>query len=76
MDLDRLASLIARLSTLAAALLVVLAAAEWMVNLSGYTLLRGTYTSGRLLEFAAILILFVLTVLLRQVRDALRSQRP
>jgi hypothetical protein len=74
MDLDRLASLIARISTLAAAALVALAAAEWIVNLAGYTILRGTYTSGRLLEFAAILMLFVLTALLRQVRDALRSR--
>ena len=61
MDIDRFTSLIARISTLAAAVLVVLAGTEWLLNLVGYSVLRGTYTSGRLLEFSAILMLFVMT---------------
>ena len=75
MDLERITSLIVRISTLAAAMLVALAGFEWVANLRGYTLLRGMYTSGRLLEFAAIVMLFVVAVLLRQVRDALRAGR-
>ena len=75
MDLDRLISLIARGSTAVAALLVTLAVAEWVANFFQYTILRGTYAPGRLLEFAAIVLLFVITVMLRQVRDAVRAGR-
>jgi uncharacterized membrane protein len=43
--------------------------AEVVVNAFGYTLLRGTYTKGRLVELAATLMVFVVTILLRQIRD-------
>ena len=59
----------ARLMFLTAFGLLSLAVLEAIVNLFGYTILRGTYTAGRILEFSAILLIFVITMLLRQLRD-------
>ena len=53
--------------------MVALAFVERVVNLFDFTLLRGTYTSSRLLELAAILMVFVIVILLRQIRDSLRK---
>ncbi len=41
----------------------------------GYTLLRGTYTAGRLLEFSAIVMTFVIAFLLRDIRQLVRDKR-
>lgn len=35
----------------------------------------GRYTAGRLLELSAALLVFVIAVLLRQIRDELRASR-
>jgi len=52
--------------------LAILAVAliEVAANLLGYTVLRGAYTAGRLVELSAALVVFVIAVLLRQIRDA------
>ena len=47
---------------------------ELFVNLSDYTILRGTYNPGRLIELSAALLVFVITVLLRQIRDGATTQ--
>ncbi len=47
---------------------------EMAANLFGYTVLRGAYTTGRLVELSAALLIFVIAVLLRQIRDALTNQ--
>jgi hypothetical protein len=44
------------------------------VRFFGYTILQQTYKPGRLLEFAAIFLIFVIALLLRQVRDALKER--
>jgi hypothetical protein len=43
---------------------------EQVSNWMGMTLLRGVYSSGRLIELSAVLLVFVITLLLRQIRDA------
>src|SRR5713101_4620270 len=73
MSFDKLLSAFSRLCFLGAFLLLVTAIVERFVNLFGYTILRGTYTGGRILEFAAVLIMFVIALTLREVRDALRK---
>ena len=57
-----------------ALLLLGVSVLEKLVNFTGYTLFRAYYTPGRLLEFAAILLLFVVAMLLRTIRDELRSK--
>ena len=47
---------------------------ETLVNLLDYTILRGIYTAGRLIELSAALLVFVITILLRQIRDGANSQ--
>lgn len=55
-------------------LLLTLAIAERVVNAAGYTVLRASYTPGRLLELAAIMLLVVAVLLLRQISHALRER--
>jgi hypothetical protein len=56
-------------------LLLCVSVIEKIVNMTGYTLFRGYYTPGRLLEFAGIILLFVVALLLRTIRDELKSRR-
>jgi hypothetical protein len=48
-----------------------LATLEKLANLSGHTVLRTTYEPWRLLEFAAIALLFVFALQLREIHHAL-----
>ncbi len=47
---------------------------EFLVNFFDYTILQGVYTAGRLLEMSAAMLVFVITVLLRQIRDGATTQ--
>jgi hypothetical protein len=71
MNFDKLSSLVCRLFFFGAFLLLGIAVLEAIVQLFGFTILRGLYTSGRLMELAAVLLVFVISLLLRQVRQAL-----
>jgi hypothetical protein len=73
MNLESLYHLFARLFFFGALALLALAVAEAVLNLLGYTILRETYSAGRLMELAATLLVFVITILLRQIRDALKA---
>ncbi len=74
MGFDKLNSIVNRLFFLGAFMLLGLALLERVVNEFGYTILRGFYTAGRLLEFATILLVFVMAMLLRQVREELKRR--
>lgn len=75
MSLDKLSSIVSRLFFLTALALLVLATLERFAVSLGYTILREAYTPGRMLEFAGILLLFSMALLLRQVREELRRTR-
>jgi hypothetical protein len=75
MNLDPLNSLMSRLFFFGAFVLLLLAMMEKVVNWFGFTILRDTYRAGRLLEFATILLIFVIAILLRQMREELRKPR-
>lgn len=47
---------------------------ELAANLFGSSVLTGGYTAGRLIEVSAALVVFVIAVLLRQIRDALTNR--
>ena len=75
MGSDKLTSFLNRVFFLAAFLLLALAVLDRIVTWLGFTLLGAAgYTAGRLLEFAGIMLLFVLALILRQVRDALQHR--
>jgi len=75
MNLETLYHLFARLFFFGALALLVLALVEVIVNFAGYTILRDFYSPGRLMELAATLLVFVITILLRQIRDGLNAPR-
>lgn len=68
--METLFSLVSRVLFFAAFGLLGLALFEQGSNMLGLTLLRGAYSSGRLMELSAVLLVFVITLLLRQIRDA------
>ncbi len=49
-------------------LLASLSVWEKLANMAGLTVLRGYYTSGRLLEFSAVALLFVIALQLREMK--------
>lgn len=67
-------SLISRGVFAIAFVLLALAIAERVAGAFGYTLLRSSLTGGRLLEIAAILMIFGIALLLRQIRELLRER--
>lgn len=68
-------SMVSRLFFGVAFAFLAVSALEKIVNGFGYTILRNTYTAGRLLEFATILLVFVIAILLRQMREVLRKAK-
>ena len=72
--MDKLISLASRLFFVVAFGLLGLAVLERAARFTGYTILRGTFEPGRLLEYAAILLVFVMAVQLRQIRQAMQPR--
>ena len=68
-------NLVARILFIVALIAAGLAIFERLAYAMGYTLLRGMISGGRLLEISAILAIFVIALLLREIRDVLRAQR-
>ena len=72
MNLDNLSAMAVRVFFYAAFALLVLAVLEIVSRGFGYTILRGIGREpGRLLEYAVILLMFAVAILLRQIRDRL-----
>jgi hypothetical protein len=65
--MERLYSIVCRVSFIFAFILAGLAIWEKLANLFGFTLMRG-YSPGRLLEFAAVVLLFVIALQLREIK--------
>ncbi len=74
MNMTLIYHLFARLFFFIALGLLSIAIIEFLLNLLDYTLLRGAYSAGRLIELSAALLVFVITGLLRQIRDGLTAQ--
>ena len=73
MNFDKVSSAVCRLFFIVSFLLLAVGIVERLANGFGYTLLGGSYTPGRLLELAGILLIFVVAILLRQIREALKK---
>jgi len=74
MNQDQLISAISRLGFFGAFAFLSVAFVELVVHFFGYTILRQTYKPGRLMELAALILIFVIALLLRQVRDELKER--
>jgi hypothetical protein len=76
MALEKLISIASRALFWGAFILLIVAVGEKIVNLLGYTILQQTrYTSWRLLEFAALSLIFVIAVSLREIREELKKTK-
>jgi hypothetical protein len=74
MNLDKWNSVICRGFFFVAFLLVALALVDRSLNFFGYTILSSGYSSGRVLEFAGMMLIVVIALLLRQIREVLKAR--
>ena len=74
MNIDNLYKIFSRFLFFLALAMLAVAFIEMAVSLLGYSVLSGLYSTGRLIELSAALLIFVITVLLRQIRDTLKNQ--
>jgi hypothetical protein len=73
--MNHITSVINRVLFVASFGLAGLAVWEKLANLSGYTVLGGAYEPGRLLELSGIALLFVIALLLREVKYSLLAKK-
>ena len=72
MKINKISSIIARLFFAGALVLLLLAVWERIANAMGSTVVRETFTASRLIELAVVLVIFVIALLLRQIREELK----
>lgn len=75
MDVDKLSSQASRVFFTAAFTLFAVSVIEWSLSWFHRSLFGRTYTPGRLLEFAVISLIFVIALLLRQIREEVRKPK-
>ena len=73
MNLEFVYKHFARTLFIIASVAIAVAFLEWLGDFVGFSLIGEMYTAGRLLELAAALLVFVVAVLLRQIRDERRT---
>jgi hypothetical protein len=71
MNLATVSNFTSRTFSLVSFGLLTLAVVEKLCNVNGYTLVKGSVAPQRMVEYAAVLLMFVLATLLRDVRDNL-----
>ena len=74
MTYESLESVVLRILFSGSLLLVAIACLERVANFFGYTVLAEIrYPAGRMLEFAAAFLIVVIALLLRQIRNELKT---
>ena len=74
MNIDFIYKIFARSLFFIALAVLAIGFVELAANLLGTSVMSGGYTAGRMIEVSAALVVFVIAVLLRQIRDALTSK--
>ena len=75
MNLDNLNSVVSRICFFGGIAFLVLVLLEELVNLFGRSLLAQVYQQETLLNVGAVLFVVVIVLLLRQIREEMKSQR-
>ncbi len=75
MNLDNLNSVLSRICFFGGIAFLVLVLLEELVNLFGRSLLAQVYQQETLLNVGAVLFIVVIVLLLRQIREEMKSQR-
>jgi hypothetical protein len=73
MNIDNLYKIFARSLFFFALAILTVGLIEAAATSLGYSILGEAYAGGRLVELSAALVVFVIAVLLRQIRDALTN---
>ena len=71
--MDRLMSIAPRVLFSLAALLLIVGVWERILRLFDWTLTWVPYEPGRLMELSAILVVFLIALLLRQIREEIKK---
>ena len=74
MSFEKLVSMTSRLFFVGAFAFLVLAVIEKIANIAGYTILRFNGVT-RLLDYAVVLLIFVIVLELREMKQGLKSKR-
>jgi len=72
---DKISSYVSRIFFTLAFLLLFLAFWDKFIGLFGWQISKMPYEAGRLLEFSAILLIFVIALMLRQIRELLKNNK-
>ena len=72
--IDKMTSFLSRLFFTVGLLLLLVAIADWILRIFGWTFSWLMYQPGRLFEFSAILFIAVIVMLLRQIREGVKSR--
>jgi hypothetical protein len=76
MSIDKLVSLMSRLCFLGAFVFAGLGVIERIANAAGYTVVPGyQHQTSRLIESAVVLLIFVIAMQLREMKQELKSRR-
>jgi TRAP-type mannitol/chloroaromatic compound transport system permease small subunit len=70
---EKIISLFCRVFFFVSFVFLALSIMESVARRMGYTILRHTFEPARLLEYAVILLVFVMAMLLRQIRNGTRT---
>ncbi|MFI5098860.1 MAG: hypothetical protein ACHQT6_12875 [Candidatus Acidiferrales bacterium] len=76
MNLQKLISMMSRIFFVGAFVLLVLAVIEWVANTTGYTIAGLRTSTVHLLGAAVVLLVFVIAMQLREIKEDLGSRKP
>lgn len=76
MNLQKLISITSRIFFVGAFVLLVLAVIEWVANVTGYTIVGLRTSTVHLLDAAVVLLVFVIAMQLREMKEELKSRKP
>ena len=71
---DKVISFLCRIFFIIALVMLLIAIWDRILNAFGWTLTFISYQPARLLELSALLMIFVIALLLRQIRDRLQNK--
>jgi hypothetical protein len=75
MEIAKLNSLVCRFFFGIALVLLAISVVEKVAMLMGLTVIGGSYTPGRLFELSTLLVIFVIALLLREIREELKKTK-
>jgi hypothetical protein len=75
MEIAKLNSLVCRFFFGIALVLLAISVVEKAASLMGLTILGRSYTPGRLFELATLLVIFVIALLLREIREEMKKNK-